>query len=61
MIICPLYPQIGHYLRVQPFIVGSENIVDFIECTHSIPHCTTIMSVQTMLRLFSFTPSNEQY
>jgi len=36
---------IDHYLRVQPFVVVSETIVDVIECTHSIPQCTAITSV----------------
>jgi len=32
--------------------VVSETIVDVIECTHSIPHCTTIMSVQSSEPLY---------
>jgi len=37
-----LYLQLGHYLRVQPFVLVSERFR-----VHSIPHCTAIMSVQS--------------
>jgi len=66
---CSLYPQIGSYLRGQTFVVVFVTIVDVIECTHSIPYCTAIMSEQPMYaqqlsefaHSFSFTPSSEQY
>ncbi len=42
----PLYPQIVHYLRGQPFLVVFETLVDVLECTRSIPQCTAKTSVQ---------------
>ncbi len=35
--IAPLFLEIDHYLKGQPFVVVSKAIVDVTEYTHSIP------------------------
>jgi len=58
----PIYPQIGHNLMAQPFVVVSKTIVDVI-------YCTAITGVQPMYtqqlskyaHSFTFTHSSGLY